>query len=121
MAPTRYRHSLTPDIADDYLCFDGLEEITLTQSVTPSDASNPSLDTTTGIITPNEVDIVIPHALRRQISQRNVGSVRQIFERGKSVTQDEISLADTIFEVPIAELSQITINARVVDASGQKY
>ncbi len=108
----------------DFMLFDGLKPIKLYQSL----GNPPALNTTTFVVSTNEFEFNIAHALFRQVSTRNVGSVRQIFERGKSVTQDEIALVDTVVEIPVSELKdnlgnlvEMQLHARIVDEAGSKW
>jgi hypothetical protein len=98
-----------PNIADDYKAFDGL----LSLQYRSGGPNNVNL--TTGRISRSDNETPIHNCLIRQMSDRLVGTVRQIFERGKSVTMDSIAITDTVIEIPVQELTvELAINDTIL-------
>lgn len=48
----------------------------------------------------HQIEVQLKDCLVRQVSDRTLGSVRQVFERGRSITADSIQVQDTIIEIP---------------------
>lgn len=102
------------DPKDDYLVFDGLEELTLDHATaTHIDYSEDKLTRTTS-------RSVVKNCLIRQMSERLSNTVRQIFERGKSIGNDSIPLVDTVIEIPVQEAESIAITDSItkLDTAG---
>lgn len=87
---------------NDYLVFDGLEELTLVHGI------DVQIDYSTDRLHKSIVTTKVKNCLIRQVSERLSSTVRQIFERGKSIGNDSIPLADTVIEIPIAEATDVT-------------
>ena len=100
--------------ANDYLVFDGLEELTLEHSTAVN------IDYNTDKLTRTTSSSKVKNCLIRQMSERLSNTVRQIFERGKSIGNDSIPLVDTVIEIPVAEAADISITDAVIklDAAG---
>lgn len=99
----------TPNIGNDYKAFDGL----LSLQYRSGGPNNVNL--TTGRISRSDNETPIHNCLIRQMSDRLVGTVRQIFERGKSVTMDSIGITDTVIEIPVQELTvKLAINDTIL-------
>jgi len=97
------------NLENDYKIFDN--KITLEYH--SSKATNVNL--TTGKMTQDHQGYELNDCLIRQISDRLSGTIRQIFERGKSVTVDSINMIDTVIEIPPTELVRNNINLEIND------
>ena len=84
-------------IKDDYKIFDGLVTLRLVHRTTQE------VDFDTGQLNTQRTWEDIEGCLVRQLSERQTGSVRQVFEKGKSITADNYQLVDTTIEVPRKE------------------
>lgn len=98
--------AIQPDVADDYLLFDGLMQLELHLKVT-----EPNIDFDSMTLQSSTKVSTVEHCLIRQMSERLSGTVRQIFERGKSIGNDAITLVDTVIEVPVIEAPTMAINS----------
>ena len=105
------------DVEDDYMVFDNL--VTLTHQ--GADDVTVFYDNLTYKRGNNTRPI--KNCLIRQVSERIVGAVRQIFERGKSVTNDNIPLVDTVIEIPKKEATvPVEVNDILIDeVNGLKF
>lgn len=65
------------------------------------DKDTVTIDHTNTKFTNHQQETQLKNCLVRQISDRTIGTVRQVFERGRSITADSIQIQDTIIEVPI--------------------
>jgi hypothetical protein len=86
---------LADSLADDWMMFDGLTTLTLKhRGVQIPDFAR-------GVLSTDVVEsTLVENCLIRMVSNRLTGTMRQIFERGKSIDADSIQLADTIISVP---------------------
>ena len=64
------------------------------------DKDTVTINHSTTQFTNHQKESQLTNCLVRQISDRTIGSVRQIFERGRSITADSIQVSDTIIEIP---------------------
>lgn len=84
------------DLNDDFAIFDGLKTLVALHR----DNKSVSLNfTTTTFQSAVEETVLTDCCLVRMISDRQSGAVRQLFERGKSITNDQIQMMDTVIEV----------------------
>ena len=87
---------LKASIANDFQIFDNkitLYAVHLDNATVSLDFANTKFNCTT-------VETLLENCcLVRQISERETGTVRQLFERGKSITNDMTQMMDTIIEV----------------------
>lgn len=107
--------TLRDGLQDDWRIFDNTITLTLvrrTGQEVDFDLQNLSSTTTT-----EECE----GCLIRQISKRETGSVRQVFERGKSITADNYQLSDTAVEVPLKEGRVIKIDDQLHAPDGRKW
>ena len=88
--------NLKAAIADDFKIFDNR----ITLYAVHRDSESVTLDFTNTTFNSTEVETKLEDCcLVRQISERETGTVRQLFERGKSITNDQVQMIDTIIEV----------------------
>ncbi len=99
---------LHDSLADDYLIFDNKVDLTLKH--TTSQLANFS----TGKFVQDVTEEIIRDCLIRQMSDRQAGTVRQIFEKGKSISNDSVQFVDTIIEVPVDDIRVIQVNDTLV-------
>jgi hypothetical protein len=106
-------------IKDDYKFFDNTRTLKLVHR------STQDVDFDQRKITSFLVEEELEYCLVRQLAERNTAAVRQIFEKGKSITADSYDLVDTIIEVPVKEGRVIdledTIQETMPDGSIRKW
>jgi len=105
---------LKKSIQDDFMVFDGLTNLKLAH-----EDQLASIDFQNGKYDANVYTIDVPGCLIRQMSERLVGSVRQIFQRGMSIGNDNTDLVDTVIDVPKANAPKININDQLCDGERQ--
>lgn len=97
------------DLDDDYEIFDGKVDLQLHLKK----QQNQNIDFTTGTLESSKAVSIVEDCLIRQVSERLAQTVRQIFERGKSVTNDAIPLVDTVIEIPVKNCAELTIGSHL--------
>lgn len=97
------------DISDDMECFDGKTALHLSRR----GQQIVSLAAGTSQEVPGEWDI--PGCLINAVAQREIGAVRQTFQRGMSIQQDILKQLDTTIDVPQGEWGDIRVNDTLVD------
>ena len=90
------------DIDDDMDVVDGRVTLRLTRK------GEQRLTIATGEVHSLDMIIDIPNCLVNMLSGREMSSVRQVFQRGMSITDDKLKLIDTSMDIP----------ARPVDVQG---
>lgn len=103
---------LHDSLLDDYLIFDNKVDLVLKHTT----AQAPNF--ATGKLVQDVTTEIIKDCLVRQQSDRQAGTVRQIFEKGKSISNDSVQFVDTIIEVPFNSLRTIEINDTLTQADG---
>lgn len=82
------------DIGDDMDVIDGQQTLRLTRR------GQEKLDAATGEVNSLDLVVDVPGCLINMISAREMSSVRQVFQRGMSITDDKLKLLDTSIDIP---------------------
>ncbi len=82
------------DIEDDMDVVDARQTLRLTRK------GAQRLNVDTGEVASLDVVIDIPGCLINMLSGREMSSVRQVFQRGMSITDDKLKLIDTSIDIP---------------------
>lgn len=106
--------NLDLDIDDDMEVVDGQQTLRLTRR------GAQRFDKETGEVTSLDLVLDVPGCLINMISAREMSSVRQVFQRGMSITDDKLKLLDTSIDIParpiLVDGMQVPVDVRNDDS-----